>query len=70
MQNAVERVGSEKIFFGTDTYACAVQAGRIKFTRISEKDKENFFIIMQKNISKSSSKPFRVEGFGNKNEEV
>ena len=43
IEYAVERVGSEKIFFGTDTYSCAFQTGRIKYARISEKDKENIF---------------------------
>lgn len=43
IEYAVERVGSEKIFFGTDTYACGFQVGRIQYARISEKDKENIF---------------------------
>ena len=43
IEYAVERVGSEKIFFGTDTYACGFQMGRIKYARISDKDKENIF---------------------------
>ena len=43
IEYAVERVGSEKIFFGTDTYSCAFQTGRIKYARISVKDKENIF---------------------------
>lgn len=43
VEYAVEQVGSEKIFFGTDTYACGFQVGRIKYARISEKDKENIF---------------------------
>ena len=43
VEYAVEKVGSEKIFFGTDTYSCGYQVGRIKYARISEKDKENIF---------------------------
>ena len=43
VEYAVERVGSEKIFFGTDTYACGFQMGRIQYARISDKDKENIF---------------------------
>ena len=41
VEYAVEKVGSEKIFFGTDTYSCGFQTGRILFARISDKDKEN-----------------------------
>lgn len=41
IEYAVDKVGSEKIFFGTDTYSCAFQTGRILFARISDKDKEN-----------------------------
>ena len=43
IEYAVERVGSEKIFFGTDTYSCGFQRGRIEYARISDKDKENIF---------------------------
>ena len=43
VEYAVGRVGSEKIFFGTDTYSCGFQRGRIEYARISEKDKENIF---------------------------
>lgn len=41
VEYAVSRVGSEKIFFGTDTYSCGFQVGRIQFARISSEDKEN-----------------------------
>lgn len=41
IEYAVNEVGSEKIFFGTDTYSCAFQVGRILFADISQKDKEN-----------------------------
>lgn len=43
VEYAVEKVGSEKMFFGTDTYSCGFQVGRIKYARISEPDKENIF---------------------------
>ncbi len=43
IEYAVERVGSEKIFFGTDTYSCGFQRGRIEYARISGEDKENIF---------------------------
>ncbi|MBQ3592132.1 MAG: hypothetical protein II979_09335, partial [Clostridia bacterium] len=33
--------GSEKILFGTDTYSCAFQFGRIALSALSEQDKEN-----------------------------
>ena len=42
IEYAVSRVGSEKIFFGTDCgYACGFQKGRIEYALISDKDKEN-----------------------------
>ncbi len=41
IEYAVKKVGSEKLFFGTDTYSCAFQYGRIAFADISDKDKEN-----------------------------
>ena len=43
VEYAVDRVGAEKIFFGTDTYDCGFQVGRIQYARICEKDKENIF---------------------------
>ena len=43
VEYAVEKVGSEKLFFGTDTYSCGYQVGRIEYSRISDKDKENIF---------------------------
>ena len=56
VEYAVEQVGSEKIFFGTDTYACGFQMGRIKYARISEKDKENIFY---NNAKKNFSRQFK-----------
>ncbi len=41
IEYAVNTVGSENIFWGTDTYSCAFQKGRIVFADIPEKDKEN-----------------------------
>ena len=43
IEYAVEKAGSEKIFFGTDTYSCGFQRGRIEYARISQRDKENIF---------------------------
>lgn len=43
VEYAVEKVGSKKIFFGTDNYSCAFQVGRIQYANIGEKDKENIF---------------------------
>ena len=43
IEYAVEQIGSEKIFFGTDNYDSGFQYGRIKHALISEKDKENIF---------------------------
>ena len=43
VEYAVKRVGSEKIFFGTDTYSCGFQVGRIQYARIRDMDKENIF---------------------------
>lgn len=49
IEYAVKTVGSEKIFFGTDSYSCAFQLGRIKYARISWTDKQN---ILYKNALK------------------
>ena len=43
IEYAVSEVGSEKIFFGTDTYACSFQIARIQYADISDADKENIF---------------------------
>ena len=55
VEYAVEQVGSEKIFFGTDTYSCGFQRGRIEYARISDKDKEN---ILFGNVRRH----FRIQG--------
>ena len=44
IEYAFNRVGSDHIFFGTDTYSCAFQRGRIQFARIPDKDKENILV--------------------------
>ena len=41
LEYAVNRVGSEKILFGTDTYSFAFQFGRIALSDLSRQDKEN-----------------------------
>ena len=41
IEYAVKRCGSERILFGTDTYAAGFQRGRIEYAMISDKDKEN-----------------------------
>lgn len=41
VEYAVERIGSERILFGTDTYAPGFQRGRIEYALISDADKEN-----------------------------
>lgn len=41
VEYAVERVGSTRILFGTDTYAAGFQRGRIEYADISHEDKEN-----------------------------
>ena len=49
IEYAVNRVGSERILFGTDTYAAGFQRGRIEYALISEQDKEN---ILRRNAEK------------------
>lgn len=39
IEYAIEQIGSDKILFGTDTYSCAFQKGRILLSGISEEDK-------------------------------
>ena len=41
IEYAVSQIGSERILFGTDTYSAASQRGRIEFSMISDRDKEN-----------------------------
>lgn len=56
IEYAVEQVGSEKIFFGTDNYDSGFQYGRIQYALISEKDKENIFY---NNAKKYFAKQFK-----------
>lgn len=41
VETAVQKFGSERIMFGTDTYAAGFQRGRIEYALISDRDKEN-----------------------------
>ncbi len=43
VEYAVQKVGSEKILFRTDTYSGGFLKGRIEYAIISDKDKENIF---------------------------
>ncbi len=56
IEYVVQRVGSQRILFGTDTYAPGSQYGRIEYALISEDDKENIF---RKNAEKLFSKVFK-----------
>lgn len=40
LEHAVKTIGSERIYFGTDTYSAAFQYGRVLFSRIGDEDKE------------------------------
>lgn len=46
IEYSVEQIGSEKILFGTDSYSCAFQRGRIDYADIRQEDKED---ILYKN---------------------
>lgn len=41
LEYAVSQIGSDRILFGTDTYAPGMQRGRIEYALISQQDKEN-----------------------------
>ncbi len=56
LEYAVERVGSENILFGTDTYALAFQFGRVALSGLSLQDKEN---ILWKNAVRLFPKAFK-----------
>ena len=49
-------IGSEKILFGTDTYAFPFQFGRIALSDLSLEDKEN---ILWKNAMRLFDKAFK-----------
>jgi predicted TIM-barrel fold metal-dependent hydrolase len=40
----VEKIGSERILFGTDTYASGFQRGRIEYALITDDDKMNILL--------------------------
>ena len=50
LEYAVSQIGSERILFGTDTYSAASQRGRIEFSMIGEKDKENILFYNSKEL--------------------
>ena len=55
VEYVVSRVGSDKILFGTDTYAAGFQRGRIEYALIPEEDKCN---ILRYNAEKLFKKVF------------
>ncbi|MBE6542290.1 MAG: amidohydrolase [Ruminococcaceae bacterium] len=55
IEEACSRIGADKILFGTDTYSCAFQAGRIAFARISDEDKRK---ILRDNAVRIFSQAF------------
>lgn len=56
VEYAVSRLGSEKILFGTDTYACSYSYPRIALADLPMADKEN---ILWKNAMQMFPKAFR-----------
>ena len=44
LEYAVEAVGADRIFFGTDGYSAAFQKGRILLSSISEEDKQKILL--------------------------
>lgn len=50
IEYAVSQIGSERILFGTDTYSAASQRGRIEFSMISDRDKENILLNNAKEL--------------------
>ena len=50
IEYAVRKVGSERILFGTDTYAAGFQRGRIEYALISDADKENILCANAKRL--------------------
>ncbi len=55
IEHAVKAIGSEKIFFGTDTYSPIFQYARVALADIPKEDKEN---ILYKNAMKHFPKCF------------
>lgn len=52
IEYAVSQIGSDRILFGTDTYSAASQRGRIEFSTIDEKHKENILFNNAKQLFK------------------
>lgn len=50
IEYTVSQIGSERILFGTDTYSAASQRGRIEFSMISNRDKENILFNNAKEL--------------------
>ena len=50
IEYAVSQVGSDRILFGTDTYAAGAQRGRIEYAMISQQDKENILVNNAKKL--------------------
>lgn len=40
LEYAVQQIGADKIFFGTDTYSAGFQRGRVEYASISDEDKQ------------------------------
>ncbi len=60
IEYATEKLGSEKILFGTDTYSSASQYGRIVYARISEKDKVNILRDNALRLFPQKLEPYKV----------
>ena len=56
VEYAVERVGSERVLFGTDTYSFGCQFGRIALSALSLEDKEN---ILWRNATELFPRAFK-----------
>ncbi len=52
IEYAVSQIGSDRILFGTDTYAASAQRGRIEYAMISQQDKENILVNNAKKLFK------------------
>ena len=50
IEYAVSQIGSDRILFGTDTYAAGAQRGRIEYAMISQEDKENILFNNAKRL--------------------
>ena len=50
VENAVSRIGSDRILFGTDTYAAGFIRGRVEYALIPEEDKVNILLNNAKRL--------------------